>query len=267
MFVSASNAVLRAFLAPICAVCEAPLDAPLSGAICPSCVAGVLSIAPPLCDHCGDQVALAFDLAQDTDGASPLPRLCARCRDEPSALDLARSAGVYDGPLRDMIHALKYKHRRMIAPWLAARLRREAGLVLAGADAVVPVPLHPWRQWQRGFNQADDLAMGLGLPVWRALRRHRAGPPQAGLPASARLANAEGAYRLGRRERLGRPRLRGAIVVLVDDVMTTGATLNACAAVLRDAGVAEVRAVTAARAVAIRRTARLPTRHLSTARR
>ena len=181
---------------------------------------------------------------------------------------MARSAGVYDGALRDMIHALKYQRRRMIAPWLSARMACDGAEVLDNADAVVPVPLHAWRQWQRGFNQADDLAVGLGLPVWRVLRRHRGGPPQASLPAATRHANARGAYRLCRREPIvGRGRLNGAVVVLVDDVMTTGATLSACAAVLQHAGVSTVRALTAARAVAARPPQSPPTRHLSIAHR
>ena len=142
-----------------------------------------------------------------------------------------------------------------------AELMREAGEpVLAGADAVVPVPLHPWRATQRGFNQADDLARALGLPVWRVLARTRHGPPQAELPAARRHANVRRAYRL--RTPLFVPpigvwlngfaarQLRNRVVVLVDDVMTTGATLDACSRVLRDAGVRSVRALTVARAVA-----------------
>lgn len=240
----------------MCAVCECPLDAPLDGAICPACAAGVPAITPPLCMRCGDQLP-----------TSALDLLCERCRHDLPAVSLARSAGIYDGALRDMVHALKYRRRRMIAPWLSARMRRAGEEVLDGADAVVPVPLHPWRQWQRGFNQADDLATGLDLPVWRALRRHRGGPPQASLPALQRRANAQGAYGIAWRERAHPRRLRGAVVVLIDDVMTTGATLNACAAILRSAGAANVRALTAARAVAARPQPPRPTRHLSVVRR
>ncbi len=256
VFAAASNSVLRAILAPGCAVCDQPLDAPLEGAICRACWRGVPSIAPPICALCGDHLP-----------AGLVETLCARCSRELPAVALARSAGVYDGSLRHMIHALKYQRRRMIAPWLAARMQRDGQEVLDGADAVVPVPLHAWRHLQRGFNQADDLAMGLGLPVWRALRRHRAGPPQASLPAAQRPANARGAYALAWCERMRPQRLRGAVLVLIDDVMTTGATLNACAGVLRDAGAASVRSLTAARAVAARPPQPQPTRHLSIVRR
>jgi len=256
MIAAISNSILRALLAPTCAACDRPLDAPLNGALCLTCVRSVQSIPPPICPRCGDHHPL---LGVET--------VCARCRSTPPAFDVARSAGIYDGALRDMIHALKYQRRRMIGPWLSARMKIDGADVLDGADAVVPVPLHLWRLWQRGFNQADDLAIGLGLPVWRVIRRQRRGPPQAGLPASERLANARGAYALSRRTELRPARLRGAVVVLIDDVMTTGATLDACATVLRSANVASVRVLTAARAVASRPPQRLPTRHLSIVRR
>ena len=256
MLAAISNSILRALLAPTCAACDRPLDAPLNGALCLTCVRGVPSIPPPICPRCGDHHPL---LGVET--------LCGRCRSAPPAFDVARSAGIYDGSLRDMIHALKYQRRRMIGPWLSARMKIDGADVLHGADAVVPVPLHLFRLWQRGFNQADDLAVGLGLPVWRVLRRQRRGPPQASLLASERLANARGAYALSQGTRLRPARLKGAVVVLVADVMTTGATLDACAAALRSAEVASVRVLTAARAVAARPLQRPPTRHLSIVRR
>ena len=131
----------------------------------------------------------------------------------------------------------------------------------------MPVPLHAARRRARGFNQAHDLAAGLGLPVLGALRRVRATAAQTSLSAGARRRNVRGAFALAPLGRCGlpwpaSPRIRraamaeavaGRVVVLVDDVMTTGATLDACAAVLRAAGAAEVRAVTVARAVIGRR--------------
>jgi len=253
MLATASNALLRALLAPACAVCNEPLAVPLDGAICLVCQRTVPSLVPPLCRLCGDPLP-----------AYPVNPACARCREAPPAFAMARSAGAYDGSLREMVHALKYQGHRMIAPWLSAQMQHVGADVLADADAVVPVPLHRWRHWQRGFNQADDLAIGLGRPVWRVLRRRRRGPPQASLAAAERHANALGAYSL-----MWRPprRLRGAVVVLIDDVMTTGATLNACALVLQEAGVASVRALTAARAVAARPPQPLRRPHLSTVRR
>ncbi len=154
--------------------------------------------------------------------------------------------------MRELLHAFKYHRRRLLARPLADLLREAASDLLAEADAVVPVPLHPWRQWQRGFNQADDLARGLGLPVWPVLRRHRTGPPQAKLSAADRPANVLGAYQLPPASRFARhpERLSGRHLILVDDVMTTGATLDACSRVLLAAGVSRVLALTVARAVA-----------------
>ena len=117
-------------------------------------------------------------------------------------------------------------------------MREHCGAVLAGADAVVPVPLHRRREWTRGFNQADAIAGGLGLPVWRLLRRTRHTDPQSTLAAPERRRNVHGAFavRRGAVEQLAANALSGACLVLVDDVSTTGATLDACAEVLKAGG-------------------------------
>jgi ComF family protein len=129
-------------------------------------------------------------------------------------------------------------------------MRARGESVLGDADCVVPVPLHPSRQRQRGFNQAADLARHLGLPLQAALRRTRATATQTALPAAQRHRNVRGAFALAAPPH-NRADLEGRVVVLVDDVRTTGATLEACARVLKEeAGVREVRALTAARVVA-----------------
>ena len=145
--------------------------------------------------------------------------------------------------MRAIVQALKYDARPTLARHLAMRMRDAGAEVLIDADVVVPVPLHRSRERTRGFNQARELARHLGLPVAGALSRTRRTASQADLPAARRDANVRGAFRW----RTGVP-VNGAIVVLVDDVVTTGATLNACAAPLIDAGAKEVRALTAARA-------------------
>lgn len=236
MFLTASNAVVRLFLAPACAACDSVLWRPLDSPVCPACWRAIAGVSPPLCARCGDSL---------NDWREADPR-CARCRRQPPVFSLARSAGRYEGSLRTIVHAFKYQRRRVLAMPLGALMRAAGADVLAGADAVVPVPLHPYRSFERGFNQADDLSGTLKLPVWRALRRTRHGPPQAGLPAARRHGNVRDAFAL--RWGIGRARLRNAAVVLVDDVMTTGATANACATVLLDAGVRTVGVVTAARA-------------------
>ncbi len=130
-------------------------------------------------------------------------------------------------------------------------MMRESGAdLLRDAGCVVPVPLHPWRRLRRGFNQARDLATHLGVPVADVLWRVRATSPQAGLTAAARRRNVRHAFRLS--PFLSRSRRTGLIldrvIVVVDDVRTTGATLEACASALREAGAREVRILTAAHA-------------------
>jgi ComF family protein len=161
-------------------------------------------------------------------------------------VDRARAIGAYDGALRAIVHALKYDGRRSLAGPLGGLMRDRGADILAGATHAVPVPLHSSRRRERGFNQATDLARPLGLPVVQALQRIRATPTQTSLPAARRHRNVRDAFAATRHARA----LGGAIVVLVDDVCTTGATLDACALVLKDRGVAEVRALTAARVVA-----------------
>ncbi|HET9372482.1 MAG TPA: ComF family protein [Vicinamibacterales bacterium] len=229
-------------LAPACAACRSPLEQPLGSPVCIACWRSVRSLAPPICVRCGDALA---------SWRAPGPS-CARCRRRPPDIDLARSAGRYEGALREILHVFKYEKRRPLSAPLGRLMRAAGREVLAGADAVVPVPLHPRRALSRGFNQADDLARELGLPVWRVLRRIRHGPPQAGLPAGQRAGNVRDAFALRTLAGIRRTRslLRNRRVVLVDDVMTTGATLEACSRVLRLGGVRSVRALTVARAVA-----------------
>lgn len=245
MLLVAANAAVRVLLAPACAVCDDVLVQPLAGPVCGKCWRNVPRLAPPCCVRCGDALA-----AWRSDGP-----VCARCRRQPARLTLARSAGRYDGSLRKIVHAFKYQGRRALAQPLAALLHDTGRDLLSGADAVVPVPLHPLRALERGFNQSDDLARALGLPVWRVLRRVRHGPPQASLPAARRNANVRASFAVAWRWRLASRahptvRLHNRVVVLIDDVMTTGATLEACSQALLDAGVRSVRALTVARAVA-----------------
>lgn len=177
----------------------------------------------------------------------PLAR-CPRCRRGNRQVDRARAVGAYDGTLRAIVHALKYEGRRSLARPLAELMRIRGADMLAGAAWAAPVPLHPARRRERGFNQAADLARHLGVPVRRALRRHRATRTQTGLPAPRRHRNVRGAFALARGW-AGPEGLEGTTVVLIDDVSTTGATLDACARLLKEAGVREVRALTAARVV------------------
>ncbi len=230
------DAILSIVLAPACAACDEPLEHPTDGPVCAGCWRSILPLTPPLCESCGD----------------PLPTWraivvrCARCRRTNPSVVRSRAIGAYDGALRAIVHSLKYDGRRSLARQLAVLMRQRGTDVLDGAACVVPVPLHGSRRRQRGFNQAADLARHLGPPVRHALRRLRATATQAGLPAARRHRNVRDAFAITRAAR----GLDGQIVVLVDDVSTTGATLDACARALKQAGVAEVRAITAARVVA-----------------
>jgi ComF family protein len=168
---------------------------------------------------------------------------------------MGMSAGAYEGTLREIIHAFKYEGRRSLADPLSGMLRDACSVILDPCDYVVPVPLHPWRRMHRGFNQARDLAKRLDRPVVDALWRVRATPPQLALNANARHSNVRGAFVVSPLLTCG-PRLCGArfplledrTIVLIDDVRTTGATLDECAKVLLGAGAREVRALTVAMA-------------------
>jgi ComF family protein len=256
-------------LAPTCATCGAVLRHMHGGAICEECWSAIRAFSPPVCDRCGDPLlTLRHRLGrlgltpESATTHSAETSECTRCLASPGAVDRARAIGSYDGRLRDIIHALKYGRRRSAAPALGRLMRHHGRDVLTGADIVVPVPLHWARLHGRGFNQAELLAEQLGLPVGRLLRRVRRTRPQIELPALERHANVEGAFDLRSRDSRRGPRwlrrrastsLAGLTVVLVDDVSTTGATLDACARKLKQAGAREVRVLTAARVATRRR--------------
>lgn len=154
---------------------------------------------------------------------------------------------VYEGPVREAVQALKYRGVAALAAPMASLMARYLREEPPGADFLVPVPLHSLRRRLRGYNQSEllarELSAGLGLPLAaRALARQRSTPPQARAAGeSERHANVAGAFE-GRRADV-----EGRKVLLVDDVMTTGATLDACALALREAGAARVHALTFAR--------------------
>jgi len=232
-----ADSLLSVVLAPACAACSRPLTEPTLGPVCAACWAAVVPITPPVCDACGDPLQSWRLISLDSGR-------CPRCRRGGSRVARARAIGTYDGALRLVVHALKYDGRRSVAGPLAALLHRHGRGVLEGADLVVPVPLHRSRRRARGFNQAAEIARHLPLPMSLALQRVRATASQTDLPAAKRHANVRGAFALARRARV-----HGAVVVLVDDVSTTGATLDACPRALVEGGAREVRALTAARVV------------------
>jgi len=167
------------------------------------------------------------------------------CRAGARGFDAAYCFGFYEGPLRELIHLLKYGGMKPLAGPLAGYLSRALPLD-DRFDAVTPMPLHWRRRFQRGFNQAailaKDVARRRSIPLLHAVRRVRATRTQTGLTNAKRRENVSGAFRAGR----GRP-LAGLRILLVDDVMTTGATGSACAFALKRAGAKSVTLVTLAR--------------------
>ncbi len=171
---------------------------------------------------------------------------CALCRGNLQGFDAAYSFGAYEGALRELIHLLKYDRIRTLArplgDFLMAAYPREQRF-----DAIVPMPLHWRRYWRRGFNQSELLAREVsrrcGLPVARGVRRLRATAPQAGLTNAKRRVNVSGAFAPARRRSV-----EGLRVLLVDDVMTTGATASACSRALKSAGAKYVAFLALARA-------------------
>ncbi|WP_425450287.1 ComF family protein [Virgifigura deserti] len=233
------RAALNAVLPPRCLKCGAVVDQP--GLLCPSCWASVTFLAPPCCAACG----YPFEFAMG-EGA-----LCGACSRDRPLYDRARAVLRYDEASRDIILGFKHGDRTDGASALGRWMARAGAELLAEAEVIVPVPLHWLRLFTRRYNQAALLALALsrssGVPVAvDVLRRRRATPPQGRMSATARRRNVEGAF-VVKPER--RDRIADRRVLLVDDVLTTGATVNACTRALRRGGAAAVDILTVAQVV------------------
>ncbi len=240
--------ILAAFLHLVfptpCHVCGRPLDLDRVSALCQFCWGSLERMPSVGCARCG------WPFPDPSTTAGTEAPLCQRCRERRDRFRLARAALRYreDGIARAAILLVKHGGRLPLLRRLAGLLAEEAPihLSLEDWDGLVPVPLHWTRRWRRGFNQAEVLARAVGrqhgLPVFcRALRRVRATPLQQG-DFEARRRNVRDAFAVARPADLTDRRL-----LLVDDVFTTGATADACAAVLLRAGAAEVGVLTLAR--------------------
>ena len=203
--------------------------------ICAECAAHLPFLYGPLCPHCGQPQASGM--------------LCSSCASTLSSLSSVRSIFRFEGTVRNAVHALKYHNLRAIAPTLAANLAGDATEITAMADLLVPVPLHPQRERLRGYNQSELLAREVGVVTGvplsaRSLRRNKASVSQArSRNLEERRRNVADAFTCADES------VSDKRILLIDDVCTTGATLEACAAALRAAGASAVSGLTVAREV------------------
>ena len=233
------RSVLDFLLPPHCPSCETQV--PVQGTFCAQCFGQLSFITEPLCQACG----LPFASAAQAGRA----RLCPTCMAHPPAWGQARAALLYDDAARGLVLAMKHADRQENAAVLAPHMARAGRDLLARADVLVPVPLHRWRLFRRGFNQAALLAQALrrlgGPPaVLDGLQRTRRTQALGTLSAAARAAEMAGAVAVRPSRRAA---LAGRRVLLVDDVMTSGATATACTRALLDAGAAHVDVLVATR--------------------
>jgi ComF family protein len=243
------TALLDLIFPPFCPVCERRLGEGRRDPLCAACWAALGRIAPPYCRLCG--LPFRSFPAGPAGPVSTAGHTCGRCRHRPPPFTYARSAIRYEEVAREAVHALKFGGRRALARPLGDLLAEAAatGIPAAAPDLLTPVPLHPRRERERGFNQALLLAKRLGrswkVPVRAGvLARRIATRPQTELPAEARRANVRDAFVLRRPDLVA-----GRHVVLIDDVFTTGSTVAACARRLKEGGASIVGVLTVARAV------------------
>ena len=221
------DAILNLLFPVSCVLCGAQVLERRWGAACPACWSKLSPVKPPCCPQCGLP-------------AAAIEGPCGPCRLGEHAFDFARSALLFNDAFREIIHHLKYSERVSLAPPLGALLRECLQREPFQSEVVIPVPLHRSRERQRGFNQAELLASSLNRHVNnRILRRKKRTPSQTGLSRVRRTLNLAGAFEV-----------RGKVpdcVMVVDDVYTTGATLNEIARTLKRAGAKRVEVLTVAR--------------------
>jgi len=222
-------------LPPHCAGCGAGID---GGWWCDPCRRLLQPIRPPRCEAC----------SQPFSGAITGPFVCPNCHGRAFHFETAVAAFSSRGSLRELIHLLKYAKARWASKPLAelASLALEDPRLQPAPEVLVPVPLHPLRQRERGFNQSELIARELsrlsGIPVSLPLVRIRATQTQTHFDRNQRMRNLRGAFALGQNASVS-----GLSILLVDDVLTTGSTLDECARVLLAAGSGRVRALTVGR--------------------
>jgi ComF family protein len=223
------RAALDVALPPLCAACREPVA---GRGLCPACWSKLSFITRPYCERLG--IPFVYD---------PGPGILSmEAIADPPAYNRARAAVRFDEISRALVHSLKYGDRLDLAPMMGHWISHAGREILAEADVLVPVPLHWRRQWARRFNQSAMLAAAIsaesGVPVAAgALKRVKATAQQVGLSRAERAINVQGAFKVPDE---GKAEVRGRRLVLVDDVLTSGATIDGCARALNRAGAANV---------------------------
>ena len=229
---------LNAALPPLCPACR---DLVTDEGLCPACWSKLSFIARPYCERLG--IPFAYD---------PGPGILSmQAIADPPAYQRARAAVRYDDVAAKLVHAFKYGDRLDLAPLMGRWMTRAGTELLADADAIVPVPLHWRRLWTRRFNQSAALAATIsnlsGVPVAHApLRRVKATQQQVGLSRKDRASNVQGAFRV---DPARKAEVAGRRLIVIDDVLTSGATVDACARALLRGGAARVDVLVFARVV------------------
>jgi ComF family protein len=234
----AARLALDVALPTLCVSCREPVD---GEGVCAACWAKLSFIAPPYCPKLG--IPFVYDPGPDM--------LSMEAIADPPAYARARAAVRYDEVARTLVHALKYQDRTDLAPIMGRWMARAGRELLERADMLIPVPLHWRRAWHRRYNQSGALARVIGEQSGVTLRgdllaRVRATEQQVGLSRAQRASNVQGAFEVSRERR---SEVAGRRAVLVDDVLTSGATLDACARALLRAKAAQVDVLVFARVV------------------